>query len=75
MIEISPTTGLMLYLALTLIAILGVWLYSHYHSRKRCFMPPEKELIVCEFCLFAFLDTGAKKITKCPRCESFNKSR
>lgn len=75
MIELSPTTALMLYLALTLVAILGIWVYSHYSSRKRTFMPMEKELIVCEFCLFAYLDVGAKKITKCPRCESFNSSK
>ena len=75
MIELSPTTALMLYLALTLLAILGIWVYSHYSSRKRCFMPMEKELVVCEFCLFAYLDVGAKKITKCPRCESFNSSK
>lgn len=75
MIELSQTTALMLYLGMTLAFILGVWIYSHYGSRKRCFMPLEKELITCEFCLFAYLDTGGKKITRCPRCESYNNSK
>lgn len=75
MIELTPTTALMLYFGLTLLAILGVWAYSHYSSRHRVFMPLEKELIVCEFCLYAYLDLGAKKITRCPRCESYNNSK
>lgn len=72
MIELNPATALMLYLGLTLVVILGIWITSHYRSRNRCFMPLEKELVVCEFCHFAYLDAGAKKITRCPRCESFN---
>lgn len=72
MIELNPATALMLYLALTLMAILGIWISSHYRSRKRRFMPMEKELVVCEFCHFAYLDAGAQKVTRCPQCESFN---
>lgn len=73
MIELSQGTALLLYLGITLICILGVWIASHYRSRKRCFMPLEKELITCEFCLFAYLDESAKKITRCPKCDSYNK--
>lgn len=74
MIELSPTTALMLYFGFTLVCLLGIWVASHYRSRKRTFMPLEKELVVCEFCLFAYLDVGAKKITRCPKCESYNSS-
>lgn len=73
MIELNPVTALMLYLALTLAMILSIWAAAHYRSRKRRFMPLEKELIICEFCHFAYLDSGAKKITRCPRCDSFNR--
>lgn len=72
MIALSPTTALMLYLGLTLFCLLGVWIVSHYRSRNRSVMPLEKRLITCEFCLFAYLDVGTKKITRCPRCESYN---
>ena len=75
MIELNPTTALMLYFGFTLLCLLGIWVASHYRSRNRTFMPLEKELVVCEFCLFAYLDAGAKKITRCPKCESFNSSK
>lgn len=75
MIELSQATALLLYFGVTLLSIMGVWLASHYRSRKRNFMPLEKELVVCEFCLFAYLDIGSKKITRCPRCESYNHSK
>jgi len=72
MIELSQTTALMMYLGLTLFVLLGAWIIHHYKSRNRRFLPMEQDLNVCEFCHFAYLDTGAKKITKCPRCQSFN---
>lgn len=75
MIALSPTTALMLYLGLTLLSLLGIWIASHYYSRHRRFMPLEKKLIVCEFCLFAYLDSSNKQVTQCPRCESYNKNQ
>jgi hypothetical protein len=75
MIELTPDTALMLYLAMTLAVILGIWICSHYRRRTRSFLPLEKELVVCEFCLFPYLDEGGKKITRCPRCDSFNQSK
>ncbi len=72
MIELSPTTALMLYLGFTLVCLLSAWLYHHFRSRNKCILPSAQDLHVCEFCSFAYLDTGAKKITRCPRCQSFN---
>ena len=75
MIELSQATALLLYLGITLAAILSIWISSHYRSRKRRFMPLEKELNACEFCHFAYLDTGSKPVTRCPRCNSYNKRK
>lgn len=72
MIELAPTTALMLYLGFTLLCLLGAWLFNHYRSKYKQILPSEKELHVCEFCHFAYLDQGAKRITRCPRCQSFN---
>lgn len=72
MIELSPTTALMLYLGLSLLFLLGVWAYNYYAALKKRILPSEKELIVCEFCHFAYLDVSEKKISRCPRCNSLN---
>jgi uncharacterized paraquat-inducible protein A len=72
MIKLSSTTALMLYLGFTLIAILAVWIYGHYTTRKKPILPLEKNLNLCEFCHFAYLDTLGKEVTRCPRCHSLN---
>lgn len=72
MIELSPATALLLYLGATLLCLFGIWIFSHYRTRRRRFMPLEKELTVCEFCHFAYLDAGIKSITRCPCCNSYN---
>lgn len=72
MIELAPTTALMLYLGFTLICLLAASVYNHCKSRHKQILPSEKDLHVCEFCHFAYLEEGAKPITRCPRCQSFN---
>lgn len=72
MIELTPATAFMLYLLATLFVLLGLWIYQHYQQRHQTILPPEKELHVCEFCHFAYLEEDSKKISRCPRCQSFN---
>lgn len=72
MIELSPTTALMLYLGATLTFLLSFWIYQHYRLRQKKILPLEKDLHVCEFCHYAYLFEGTKKLSRCPRCQSFN---
>lgn len=73
MIELSPTTALMVYLGIALCFLLGIWLYHHYGSKSKVVLPVEKNVIVCEFCHFAYLGASAKEISRCPRCSSYNR--
>lgn len=73
MIELTFATGFMLYLGLTLMSVLGVWIYSHYHTRRRVFFPIEKTLFLCEFCHYAYVDESVKKLNRCPQCGLINK--
>ncbi len=72
MIELYPTTALMLYLGLTLTFILSIWIFQHYGVKKKPILPPEQMLHLCEFCHFPYLESATKKITRCPGCNSFN---
>lgn len=74
MIELSPTTGFMLYLCATLVFLLSLWGYHHYLSRKKKILTAKQELLVCEYCQFAYLAESGLKVTQCPQCHSFNKS-
>ena len=73
MIDIFPTTALMLYLGLILFGMLAVWILQNFVSKKKPILPLEKKLFTCEFCHFPYLDSSTKKITRCPGCKSYNK--
>jgi ribosomal protein L37AE/L43A len=74
MIELTPNTAFMIYLGLTLGMLFGIWCFQHFRTRKKKIAIAEKELFVCEYCHFCYLDDKAKEITKCSQCHSYNKS-
>ncbi|WP_042282419.1 hypothetical protein [Candidatus Protochlamydia sp. R18] len=73
MIELNFTTAFMLYLGVTISALLGTWVYSHYRTRKQTIFSTEQSLFVCEYCHFAYLEENIKELNRCPQCNLFNK--
>lgn len=73
MIELTFASAFMLYLCMTLFILFGLWVYHHYRTRRREILPCEQELVVCEYCSFAYLEESSKKVTKCPQCHSYNR--
>lgn len=73
MIEVSPSTGVMLYLGITLFFILGLWGFNHYRTRKHSLKLEAQKLLICEYCHFAYLEDRVSQVTQCPQCRSFNK--
>jgi hypothetical protein len=73
MIELSANTAFMLYLSLTLLTLLTLWLHHHYRSRHKKIVTSEHELHVCEYCHCAYLEQDFKAISQCPECKLFNK--
>lgn len=72
MIEISSNTAIMIYLGVSIFSILAVWGWHHWSGKKKKIQLGEKKLVLCEFCHFAYLDNGIKKVTRCPQCQSYN---
>ena len=73
MIELTFNTLFTLYLSLTLLTVLGIWIYSHYRMRRRTFFTTERTLCVCEYCHFTYLEESARQLNRCPQCGLFNK--
>ncbi|WP_068469139.1 hypothetical protein [Candidatus Protochlamydia phocaeensis] len=73
MIELTFNTALMLYLSLALLIVLGVWVYSHYRTRRRTILSCEQDLFVCEYCHYAYLEESIKQLNRCPQCGLYNK--
>jgi hypothetical protein len=74
MIELSTSAAINLYLGMTLTIILGIWFYHHYTGRYKKVITTDRELLVCEFCHFAYLCEKEKTVTQCPQCQSYNKN-
>ncbi|MBA3958186.1 MAG: hypothetical protein H0X51_07325 [Parachlamydiaceae bacterium] len=73
MIGLSSTTAAMLYLALTIAVLMGIWISHHYRSRHRKVVTESQNLRICEYCLSPYLGDISKAVTKCPACQCFNK--
>jgi len=73
MIELTFNTLFILYLSITLMTVLGLWIYSHYRMRRRAIYTVEKALFICEYCHFAYVEESAKQLNRCPQCGLFNK--
>lgn len=72
MIVLSPGAALTVYLGVTLLFLLGIWLWQNYKSRKTKIISSEQELFICEYCHYIYLESQVKEINKCPQCNSFN---
>ena len=73
MIKLAASTAFMLYLAVTLAVLLGIWAWSHIKSRKNRAFPPQQAVRTCEYCQYNYLDDVLKSVSQCPQCRSFNK--
>lgn len=73
MIQLTSAMAFMIYLGLTLGMILFVWIYTHYKFKKKKILTFEKELFICEFCHYAYVEEEANRLNKCPQCGLYNK--
>ena len=75
MLTVTPRTAFVIYLAMTLFCILGIWFYYHFISAS-----PQKKIVEdvilyqCEYCQNIYLDDQIKEVTECPDCKSLNKN-
>ncbi len=72
MIELAPHTAVMIYLGLTLLTMLAIWLSHHFRQRKKGVVIPQQKLATCEYCGQLYLTAIEQKVSKCPTCASYN---
>ena len=72
MIEISLPQALAIYSVVLGMMVAGIWLYTELavHGPQRSL--GRQFLWRCSFCGCTYLDEEAQRLSKCPRCESFN---
>lgn len=60
---------------LYVLALLGslflIWVIFEWRAKRRRYEPPGQKLWRCNICGYFYVADGEEKITKCPRCDSF----
>jgi rubrerythrin len=75
MIELDISTAVALYLLMTVISILLLWLFFDREAKPKQYTSEKKSIWQCEICAFSYVDSQHDVISKCPRCGSFNKRK
>lgn len=69
MIELAPETACILYLAICLVVVVGIWLSTR--KKQAAYFSLEQE--TCEFCSHSYIKDTQKTISRCPQCHLVNK--
>ena len=75
MIELDIATAVALYLLLTVISLLLLWLFLDREARPKLYTSEKKSIWQCYVCTHTYVDSQNDVISKCPECGSFNKRK
>jgi len=74
MIKVEFSLAIAIYLIFTVCLILVLWLFFERKKLKTLVSLKEKGFFwQCNVCTYVYVDSTHDVISKCPRCESFNK--
>ena len=71
MIDIAPESACVLYLAISLFVVIGIWLAT----RKKETVQFAFKHKTCEFCYFHYIEDTQKQLSRCPQCQLINRSK
>jgi len=72
MIKVELSLAIALYLIVSVIGILLVWVFYEKRSGLRRINPEEKFVWQCSICTFFYVDSQNDEFSVCPRCGSYN---
>lgn len=76
MITLEFSAALVLYISLSVFAVLIYWVFSGKEEYKRINVSmPDKYIWQCLICAFLYVDSKHPSVSVCPRCGSYNKKQ
>ena len=72
MISVDFSIAVALYILLTIIILLTLWLADKKHKEKNLSLD-DKFIWFCSICSYTYINTKEDIISTCPRCGSYNK--
>ncbi|MBU1006284.1 MAG: hypothetical protein KKH08_01660 [Candidatus Omnitrophica bacterium] len=73
MIEIEFSLAVTIYLIVSVFSVIGLWIASERKNVQGLFSLEDAFFWQCSICTYVYVDSRHNAISKCPRCESFNK--
>lgn len=71
MISIDFSLAVAIYILITLIGLLLVWVFTRNEGEKELSLDP-KYIWFCSICSYTYVNTKEDVISTCPRCLSYN---
>ena len=68
MIELDISTAVAIYLFLTVVGLLLLWLFFDREAKPKHYTSEKESIWQCNICTFSYVDSQHDLISKCPRC-------
>ena len=74
MIRLDLALAIALYITLSAVIVLFVWVYLDRNKFKR-YTSDDVYMWQCSICMYPYVDSVHKEISVCPMCGSYNKRK
>jgi uncharacterized paraquat-inducible protein A len=71
MIKVDMSTAITLFVFLSVVGVLVLWIFLDLGTRLRNFSSEEKYIWHCGICDYTYIDSRHEDISRCPRCKSY----
>ncbi len=73
MIPVDFSTAVLIYLLVTLIGVIAVWVRFERGDAFKKYNVHPKEVWNCSVCAYTYVDSLHRELSKCPQCQSWNR--
>lgn len=73
MIPVDISTAVLIYLTVTLLGVIFVWVRFERSTAFKKYQVHPKEVWNCTVCTYTYVDSLHRDLSKCPQCKSWNR--
>lgn len=73
MIPVDISTAVLIYLSVTLIVVMCVWVRFERSEAFKKYQTHPKEVWSCTVCTYTYVDSLHQQLSRCPQCKSWNR--
>jgi hypothetical protein len=73
MFAVDISTAVLIYLSVTLLGVIFIWVRFERSRAFRKYDVHPKEVWNCEICTYTYVDSLHQTLSRCPQCKSWNR--